>query len=372
MTKIKIFVDGHWFDDLYQSPCIFLKGLYKELQYDERFEIYIAAANVDQLKAVFDRSSNIKYVPYESKSKYYRLAFDVLKLIKKHKIDIAHYQYVSPLFKTTREIVTIHDILFKDFTNLFPWSYRTSKNFLFQRSAKRADLVTTVSKYSAEAIQKHYKIPSEKLVVIPNGISSEFFTEYPEGSLPDISQKYGLKNFILYVSRVEPRKNHIALLKAYVNLELWKQNIKLVLIGRTDIRIEAVETYLAQLPDTVKDNIVMLKDINFAELLSFYRQALIFVYPSIAEGFGIPPLEAASLKTPTLCSRTTSMADYSFFEDDLFDPYDPLELSEKIKRKLTNDDVQRRGEISDLIRKKYNWKNISSNFANSILSVFDN
>jgi glycosyltransferase involved in cell wall biosynthesis len=260
MKKIKIFVDGHWFDDLYQSTCVFLKGLYSELLQDERFQIYIAAVDTNQLKKVFNYSDKINYLPYRSSSKYYRLAADIPRLIRQHNIDVSHFQYVSPLVKNSIEIVTIHDILFKEFKELFPWNYRFTKDFLFKRSAKRAELVTTVSQYSCDAIMKHYSIPSERIKIVPNGISEDFFTlNSQEGH--SIREKNKLKEYVLYVSRIEPRKNHLSLLKAYVQAELWKDSIKLVFVGRTDIQVSELNDLMSSLPDYIFKNIVWLENV---------------------------------------------------------------------------------------------------------------
>ncbi|SKC38378.1 glycosyltransferase family 4 protein [Ohtaekwangia koreensis] len=370
MRKIKLFVDAHWFDDPFQSTCVFIKGLYTEIANDDRFELYMSAVDVELLKKEFNYSDKIHYLKYNSHSKYYRLAIDIPNLIRKHKIDIAHYQYVSPLIKNTKEIVTIHDLLFLDFTNLFPWHYRTVKNFLFKRSAKRSDLVTTVSNYSSNAIIKHYYIPKNKIILTPNGVSQDFFRDFSEAPLPDIKSRYNLKKYILYVSRIEPRKNHISLVKAYVENKIWDADTKLVLIGREDIAVKELDHYLNELPESLKQNIVQLKNIPFEELLSFYRNAALFVYPSIAEGFGIPPLEAAALKTKTLCSNSTAMSDFSFFGNDLFPPLDIETLSLKMAAKLKEDDVLRREHLSKFILENYNWKVIASNFSSDILNLF--
>lgn len=368
MKKIKIFVDGHWFDDLYQSTCVFLKGLYSELLQDERFQIYIAAVDTNQLKKVFNYSDKINYLPYRSSSKYYRLAADIPRLIRQHNIDVSHFQYVSPLVKNSIEIVTIHDILFKEFKELFPWNYRFTKDFLFKRSAKRAELVTTVSQYSCDAIMKHYSIPSERIKIVPNGISEDFFTlNSQEGH--SIREKNKLKEYVLYVSRIEPRKNHLSLLKAYVQAELWKDSIKLVFVGRTDIQVSELNDLMSSLPDYIFKNIVWLENVGFKELIDLYKNASLFVYPSLAEGFGIPPLEAASLKVKTLCSNATAMSDFSFFEHDLFNPNDITELAMKMRLKIQHDDLNRRNEISELIKDRYCWRKIGDNFSSLICGI---
>ena len=371
MKKIKLFVDAHWFDDSFQSTAVFIKGLYSEIAADSRFELYMGAVNLENLKKEFN-NSEINYLQYTSHSKYYRLAIDIPRLIRKHKIDIAHYQYTSPLIKNTKEIVTIHDLLFLDFTNLFPWHYRTVKNFLFSRSAKRADLITTVSNYSFNAIVKHYNISQHKMLLTPNGVSKDFFRDFNRTPLPDIKSKYNLETYILYVSRIEPRKNHITLLKAYVESEIWKTDTKLVLIGREDIAVKEFDHYLNELPGNIRKNVIQLQNIAFEELMSFYQKAALFVYPSIAEGFGIPPLEAAALKTKTLCSNTTAMSDFVFFENDLFTPLDIGALSSKMIAKLKADDLGRREYLSRYIFDNYNWKLIASNFTARVVQLFPN
>lgn len=366
MKKIKLFVDAHWFDDLYQSTCVFLKGLYSEVIKDDRFDVYMAAVNIDQLKSAFNHSEKITYIKYKHHSKYYRLAIDIPLIIHQHKIDIAHYQYISPLFKTTREIVTIHDILFRDFKGLFPWQYRYTKDFLFKRSAKRAECVTTVSQYSYKSILSHYKVDPAKLTIIPNGIASEFFDAQVISNLPDIRSKYGLNKYLLFISRIEPRKNHLTLLKAYSKLKLWERGVQLVFIGRTDIVVPELNELLDALPAAARQHVVELKNIPFKELMSFYKEAEIFIYPSIAEGFGIPPLESAALETKTICSNSTAMNDFSFFGSDLVDPMDSDLLAEKIIEKLVDNDRASRKKIAQIIHQQYNWTTIAASFMTQV------
>src|SRR5882672_2859204 len=106
MKRIRLLVDGHWFDDLYQSPSVYLKGLYNQLKEDKEIDLFVAACNVDQIRKVFNDSDRITYVKLKSRSKYYRLLIDFPRIIRQHGIDIAHYQYITPLVKGSKEIVT--------------------------------------------------------------------------------------------------------------------------------------------------------------------------------------------------------------------------------------------------------------------------
>jgi glycosyltransferase involved in cell wall biosynthesis len=104
-------------------------------------------------------------------------------------------------------------------------------------------------------------------------------------------------------------------------------------------------------------------------LREFLNGAELFVYPSLAEGFGIPPLEAGVLKTPVLCSSKTAMGDFQFFGDDLFDPEDTIEFQAKLKKKLeykTNEG--KLDYICDTIQSVYSWGE-SANKINKIFKI---
>lgn len=371
MSKIKLFVDAHVFDEKYQGTRTYLKGLYTQLANSSRLAIYMAAVDVDNLRSEFGDHNNIQYLPYRSISKLYRLSVDIPCLIKKHNIDIAHFQYISPLVKTCKEIVTIHDLLFNDFKEDFSTSYRISRNILFKKSTLRADLLTTVSDYSADRIAYHYQIQRNKIFLTPNGVEPIFFTSPDCKNMSNIKKNYQLEKYILYVSRVEPRKNHLLLLKAYHQLKLFEKNIALVLIGKNDLSYKDFEKYYQSLPQHIKKFVLRLEDVAFQELLSFYYHTDLFVYPSKAEGFGIPPLEAAAMKVNTLCSNSTAMADFHFFENNLFDPADIEELKKKITfaLKFGKSDSEKE-QIAAIILNKYNWKQIAASFADKIQSLF--
>jgi glycosyltransferase involved in cell wall biosynthesis len=366
MKKIKLLVDGHWFDEPFQSMGVFIRGLYRAMSQDERFEIYIAAHDLVRVASEFN-DCEFKYLKYPSTSKLKRLAIDVQKLSHQYNFDFIHFQYVLPLLKTCKEIVTIHDILFVEFPHLFPWSYRVSKKFLFSRSAKRAEIVTTVSNYSKEAICRHFRISKQRVHVIPNGISDSFYEigDYPNES---VRGEYNLQNYVLYVSRIEPRKNHITLVKAFVIGKFWEMGYKLVLVGRVDIEVNALNQYLDSLPKEIRNSVIFWTGIKESTLKDLYLNARLFVYPSLAEGFGIPPLEAAVLKTKTLCSNATAMSDFSFFEKDLISITNVEILIDAMKRKLSEEDSVMRESIAELVKTRYKWKEIAEKFSNLIIT----
>jgi glycosyltransferase involved in cell wall biosynthesis len=355
---IKILVDAHVFDGEFQGTRTFLREIYTCMAAMPRIELYIAAQDLDNLRACFPSAPNVFFIPFKSPSSIVRLTFEIPAIIKKYRINFAHFQYIVPPVKTCKYIVTTHDVIFNEYPDEFSAAYRLRKNFLYRVSALRSDIITTVSEYSRLSIRKYLGIRSKRIYVTPNGVADRFFADHnKEGSKKYIREKYGLGKFILYVSRIEPRKNHALLLRSFLDLELYNRGYALVLLGHESIRVPDFDALMDTLPAEAKGKVVVRRDVNDEDLLEFYRAAALFVYPSRAEGFGIPPLEAAALKTPVLCSNTSAMSDFSFFGDDHIDPYDETRFKEKLRNALENPhDPEYLEQLSALVRDKYNWE----------------
>ncbi|HTF27206.1 MAG TPA: glycosyltransferase family 1 protein, partial [Flavitalea sp.] len=329
--KIKIFVDAHCFDTEYQGTRTFLKGIYNILAQKGDVHIYLGALDIDNLKTHFPRSENISYLQYKNNFRLFRLAVDIPSLISKNHIDYAHFQYITPFQKRSKQIVTIHDILFAEYPEAFPLLYRLQRRYLFQRSCRASDIVTTVSGYSKMSIEKHFNIYGKSVHLIPNGVGSSFFEPFQKKLAKEfIYRKYGFTKMLLCVSRIEPRKNHILLLRSFLDLKLYDKGYHLIIIGHQSIQVPAFTAILNALDEKIRNYISIIKQVNDQDLLQFYRAAELFVYPSGAEGFGIPPLEAAATGAPVICSNATAMRDFTFFEKDHVDPLDTERLNSRI------------------------------------------
>lgn len=364
---MNLFIDAHILDGAPQGTTTYLIGLYKELiRRNNNIIFFFGAHNIDNLKKEFGENTNLRFIEFWTRNKYLRLAINIPYIIHKYKIDISHYQYILPVFRLSKEILTIHDILFMDFPRLFPFGYRIRNKILFKHSAKRADIILTVSMYSKERISKHFKIDMNKIHVIPNGVADDFFET--DGSLPNIKKKYNLNKYILYVSRFEPRKNHLLLLRAFFELELWKNGYKLVLVGSRTLKTPLFDAYMESQSGKVRKSVLIIKKANRNELKSLYRNCQLFVYPSLAEGFGIPPLEAAASAVPVLCSSSTAMKDFKFLGDNLFNPEDIEELKEKIKMILTRNKNEF-NVYTETVKLNYNWESSAALFSDVIFSI---
>lgn len=367
VTSPTLLVDMHCFDDpLSQGTTTHLRGLYTRLpKLSPDITFLFAARDIEKLKRIFGEAPNIRYVRLRSESRIWRLSLEFSWLIKKHKVTAAHFQYVGPIFKTCKTIITLHDILFKDYEQLFPARYRLSKGPAFEMAAKSADLLCVVSEYTRSRIINHYDIPREEIAVVPNGVEPEFFSQHVP-RLAELPEKY-----ILYVSRIEPRKNHRALVEAFGRLDLAQKGYHLVLIGTETIPTPSLYKALHELDPFSRSRVIMLPHVEQHLLVSWYRYASLFVYPTLAEGFGIPPLEAAASCCPVICNNATSMTDFSFFGSNLIDINNRQLLDNKIMENLKQPSYNLK-ETAQEIHQLYNWDHIARNITDPMRKLLFN
>lgn len=355
---IKIYVDAYLLNKEPQGTKTYIKELYKEYaNQNPSHQIYLGCFKDELIVKEFSEYKNIHFVFLKQKSRAIRMLFEIPKFIKKHRFDFAHFQYVIPFKKVKgcKYIVTIHDILFNDFTAYFSKIYKLKRNFLFKFSAKKSDILLTVSNYSKERINKIYNLKNKEITIILNGVSKSFLKEYDkEGSKKYIKNKYGIENYILYVSRIEPRKNQELLLEAF--LKLNRKDLSLVFLGKETIENSRLNKLKANLSSKQKESIHFLEGIENNEILEFYRASKLFVYPSLAEGFGIPPIEAGALKTPVLCSNKTAMQDFSFFKPFFIDVDDKKLFQEKLNKLLITLNQENLESIKSIISERFTWE----------------
>jgi glycosyltransferase involved in cell wall biosynthesis len=366
MKNRKIFVDCHIFDKGFQGTRTYIQGLYLELIKDKYKHFYFASSNNDILKNTFGIQDNITFLKYHFNNPVVRLLFEIPYMIFKNKIDFAHFQYRVPPIKLCKYIVTIHDVLFEDFPKDFPKATRIQNFITYKYSAKISDILFTVSEYSKHQIEKHLRV--KNVIFMPNGVDAVFFEDYDKKEVQKmVFNEFGLQNYLIYVSRWEPRKNHHLVLKSFINLKLY-ENYHLVFIGDETFKNKEYENLFLSLDADIKAKIITLKKIEFSKMLLLLRGATVSVYPSRAEGFGIPPLESIAAKVPTICSNSTAMADFDFFEEYFFNPSIENDLNEKLKTILKNNNYNIEYK-RNCIKQRYNWR-VSASIYNKSLEKF--
>ncbi|MGK0365478.1 MAG: glycosyltransferase involved in cell wall biosynthesis [Saprospiraceae bacterium] len=370
MSKIKILIDARIISGESQGSVTYLKGLYNSLynNHGSVYDLFFAGYDFADMKEAFPFLEENRFILLTTSSKIKLLTWDFPRIINKYKIEFAHFQYITPLIKNCKFIVTTHDVLFNDFQEYFPKNYALKRNFLFKNSLQRSDIRLTVSDYSQFRIAAHYGIDINSLHITPNAVRKEFFEEFDkETVIKEIESKFGARNYLLYVSRIEPRKNHSIIIDAYRKLKLDNKDIHLVFIGNNTLDSKKETKAINQMKADFPEHFHWYSGLSDEEVLSFYRGAKMFIYPSKAEGFGIPPIEAGAAGINTLCSTATAMQDFTFLGGNLFSPEAPETLATKILDNLSQ--PKRKGELSyirEKIRTKYSWET-SSNLLNRLI-----
>jgi glycosyltransferase involved in cell wall biosynthesis len=375
--KIKLFVDAHVFDKEFQGAQTFIRELYTRLLADHPdLDIYFGTNNMANIGTIFPDLPKANILPYKRRSiSLLRFVYDIPALIKKHQFDFAHFQYIAPKNRPgCKYVVTLHDVLFNDYKHDFSYLYRSSRNILFGNSIKRAHIKTTVSAYSQHRICNYYNIPDTDVHIVQNGVNDSLikFQNSKQEAVEIIKRKFGIHNFILYASRVEPRKNQLLLFNKYLKLELYKLGIALVFIGKESIKIPALTQLIQGLSDEQKKLFHWIKQVDQPDLAAFYRACRLFVYPSKAEGFGLPPLEAAICGVPVLCSSATAMKSFHFFEPYMFDTANEKDLERKLLLMIHSPPSDSfTAKVAKQVQQQYNWKKSSNIFYNLIQANYN-
>ncbi len=302
----RIGIDFHVVDGIFQGSRTHVLELFSEvirISPDIHFVLFLE--NTDLLRAfspIF-LGANVELVHMPHANPIKRLCWQLPMLQRKYRLVILHTQYILPFPSFSTGMVTIHDILFETHPQYFAPLFRLRSRILMRLSAQRASHVFTVSEFSKQAMLSRYRITPENISVIHNGIDETRF--YAGESGQDIIDRRGLisKGYLLSVGRLEPRKNHVALLRAYAQIQ--SSTLPLVIIGQPHFGFHKVFQVIKKL--YLEDRVLFLSDVKDEELPAFYRHARLFVYPTWAEGFGMPPLEAMASGVPVISSDSTSI-----------------------------------------------------------------
>ena len=227
--------------------------------------------------------------------------FSVSSQIKKDKVEIYHGlsgEIPVGLYKTgVKTVVTIHDLIFMRYPNLYSFFDRKIQYFKFKYAVNKADLVIAISEQTKKDIVTYLNINPEKIKLIYQGCAQEFKEEIPSEFTELTRKKYNLKsNFVLNVGTIEKRKNVLSVIKAIKDIDT-----QLVIIGKKTSYFNEISNYISE--NNLQNKVVFLENVELKELASIYRMATIFIYPSVFEGFGIPIIEALYSKTPVITSK---------------------------------------------------------------------
>lgn len=281
------------------------------------------------------------------------------------KLDLVHFCHFNvPLLYRKQFVVTIHDLILfhyptvknttlnKCFYFLKLFAYRSA----IRSAAKRAKKIIAVSKFTKDDVVANLSVLAKKVEVTYEGCENQCFLN--KKSDEDILKEYGIiKPYLLYVGNAYPHKNLERLVEVFDRIRKDRKELQLVLVGGRDFFYSRLEKFVQ---DGSFEGVIFPGYVPDAELDVLYKEAKLYVFPSLYEGFGLPPLEALAKNTAVVSSDRTSMPEIL---GDVVCYFDPEDL-DSMKSAIINafGKQHKKGIISKKIvnrLKKFSWRQMS-------------
>jgi glycosyltransferase involved in cell wall biosynthesis len=238
----------------------------------------------------------------------------------------------------SRQVVTIHDVVPLDHPEWLNPRFAVLHRWLIPRIVRRAAHVITVSEFTRQRLIHHTGLNPEKVSMVYNGVDPRF-SPRPEKEIRHVSEVLSLpsRRYVLALGSIEPRKNLVRLVEAWGKLlHRLPGDIWLVITGAAGRSLVYKKVSLPSLP-----RVHFTGHINDEHLPALYSGALVFVYPSVYEGFGLPPLEAMACGTPVVTGDRTSLPEVIGGAGLSVDPYNTDEIASALERLICSDDLRR-------------------------------
>lgn len=267
-----------------------------------------------------------------------------------------------PILTKHKLLVTFYDLFHLANPHIINSHLKSAyARLMFQKIKKRAKNIITISEFSKNEFNRLVGVPQCPIHAIPLGVNFE--TNKKQNHKKNMTEYYG--SYVLYVGNIKPHKNLNRLIKAFCKI---KNDIphKLLLVGKKDGFLSG-DGDIAKLVSLHMDRIILTGFVDDQELDELYRFADAFVFPSLYEGFGFPPLEAMVRKCPTIVSNAASIPEVCGEASLYFNPENIEEMSQKLLFLLKNDGLRNELILKGLERiKKFDW-NITIDRTSSIL-----
>ena len=358
----RVGVDFHTFDGLFQGSRSHLLGLYRDaVRRAPEYDFIFFCAQPDKLREADPAfaMANVQCVAMPHGGGLARLGWQLALLQRKHRIDLLHVQYRMPLLPFGACAVTIHDTLFETHPQFFTKEFLRMARFTGRRSVKKAALLMTVSEFSQQEIARLYNVDPLAITITGNGVNLARFHPVSsdgtdEWNGADLVRALGAVpgEYLITVGRLEPRKNHLNLVRAYARMA--EPRPPLLIVGQRDFEHDEAFAEVEKLG--LAKEITFLERVADAELPALVRHARVFVYPSYAEGFGMPVLEAMASGVPVVTSHTTALVEVAAGAALTVDPDDPQGMADAIERLLFDAGLRRRLVSQGLeVAAKHRW-----------------
>ena len=327
----------------------YIRNLLRHLARIDADTEYVLLCRGDDLEAAAQLGPNFRGVLEPSPNYSLREQVHVPWVLRRERPDVYHApHYVLPAGVRCRSVVTIHDTIHLTFPQYLPnrMAYAYARASMWA-AARRSDRILTVSEASKRDILHFFDVPPEKIVVVYNAIDEHFWITPDSDDVARVRERYQLDHeFVLYVGNIKPHKNLVRLIEAFAEFRRRGFDaVKLLIIGDEISKLPALRRAVHR--HKLHKHVRFLGYQPNHTLAILYRLATVFVFPSLYEGFGLPPLEAMASGTPVVTSNISSLPEVAGDAAILVDPYDLDAIVEGLCRVVGDRalaaDLRRRG-----------------------------
>ena len=327
----------------------YIRNLLRHLARLDATTEFVVLCREQDCAFVTELGENFRAVTEPSRPYSLREQFAIPLELRRAGVNLFHApHYVLPPMTPCRSVVTIHDCIHLRFPQYLPsrLGYAYARSSLWV-AAHRSARVLTVSEASKRDILEYFRVPESKVTVIYNAIDERFHEEPPADEVMRVQERYQLTDpFILYAGNIKPHKNLERLIEAFHMVRRGElEHIKLLIIGDEISKYATLRRAVHRYK--LHKHVRFFGFVPDATLAILYRLARVFVFPSLYEGFGLPPLEAMASGTPVITSNLSSLPEVVGDAAMLIDPYQPDAIAGAMRRVLQDerlrDDLRERG-----------------------------
>lgn len=327
---------------------------------------YFLIGAVERMREIGDLPANFHSIPFPDYQLTPANYFAFRKLIRKNECDLVHvpHMFWRPSQAPCKYVMTVHDLL--------DYMYRVRSRsllgrmmhlYLTNKVVTNAARIFAVSNFTKKDLSRIFHLPSEKIEVVPNAIDDRFRMGHTsDAERRMIAERYQVNYpFLLYAGRISPHKNVVRIIEAFSALktELARDDhfpdLKLIIIG--DEVSKHPDLRRAVIKSGVQHDVRFLGFVPIDVLRIFYDAAKVFVFPSLYEGFGLPPLEAMAHGTPVVTSNTTALPEVVGKAAVMVNPENVFEISRALYKLLLDQPLREKMKAAGIEQaQKFSWE----------------
>jgi glycosyltransferase involved in cell wall biosynthesis len=346
---VRIAIDGRKLHDY--GIGTYVRNLLRQLARQDDTNDYVVFCRASDCDAVEELGPRFRAVVETAKPYSIAEQFALPMALRREGVELFHEpHYVLPPLTPCRSVVTIHDCIHLRFPQYLPnkvaYAYARGQMWAATHQAAR---VMTVSEASKRDILRYFRVPESRIDVIYNAIDDRFWQAPTAEDVTRVRERYRLTDpFVLYAGNIKPHKNLERLIEAF---HLMRQNnpnlatVQLLIIGDEISKYASLRRAVHR--NKLHKHVRFFGFVSDQTLAALYRLADVFVFPSLYEGFGLPPLEAMASGCPVITSNVSSLPEVVGDAAVMIDPYEPAAIAGAMDRVLTTpalrEDLRGRG-----------------------------